>query len=422
MTEPPSSRDLRRTLLTAALCGLAFLAAFLLQRHAPLTFIYLVAEDWWGEYATAVAYLTACGLLLAAMSVAPPRRNPGHLLMAFGFFFIGMEEISWAQRLLGISTPHVVAQFNYQLEINVHNSIPFPFMQWFCVGVLAWMFALPLLSARSRRVAGWVAALGIPGVSLPQMPPFVLAVLVLLFDPFVEADEIGELMLALAFVAWAAGLYLEAEGQSDRRRISPLALSASVTMLIAGLTAVLVAFGSDRDIYRHAVRYSGVVSYPARGDHDQAAVLFRHMIDAPPNPIYEDALFEYGVLLKRIDHADADAVLSRFVQQRYRLNGDNDLHDEEHRRAGIVFRLLDEPGEAGRAFQRALERALQRLQQAPKESRSGPLYSIARTYLEMGDPGLALKYGREALEQAWDARDRLTIQAWIENVEPPTDP
>ena len=38
-------------------------------------------------------------------------------------FIIGMEEISWGQRILGIETPESFKEINYQQETTVHNLI-----------------------------------------------------------------------------------------------------------------------------------------------------------------------------------------------------------------------------------------------------------------------------------------------------------
>ena len=414
MTQQHSpTKQVWRTVVTIALCLMVYFALVLLQSKAPRVFLYLVAEDWWGEYATAVAYLTACGILVSALYLAPSRRTPGYLLMAFGFFFIGMEEISWAQRLLGIETPHVLSQINYQSEINFHNSVRVDFMTWFCYGLIGWIFVLPLVTSRSRTVARWVAALGIPGVRLSLVPPFVLALVFLLWNRL-ENDELGELVLSVAFVNWAVDVYVQARGESRRRPLSMWVVASAVAALITGVTAALVAAGADANNYRYSVRYSAMVAYPSAGYYDQAGVLFRHMI-SEPHPIYEDALYEYGLFLNRIRHPEAGRVLQTFLAQKYRAAGE-DVHDDEHRRAGVVFKLLNDRASADRAFRRALEKATQRLQQAPPQSKAGPLFSLSKTYFEMGDFGLALQHADEARRLSQGGRDKLTLQGWMEDI------
>ena len=409
-------RDLRRAILTSGFCLLLFLGIVLLQNRAPLIFMYLVAEDWYGEYATCVAYLTACGLLIAGMNIAPHLRTYGHFVMALGFFFIGMEEISWAQRLVGIRTPHVVAQVNYQSEINLHNTVNVEFMTIFCYGLIVWMFLVPLLRSRNGKVARWLAAFGIPDITLAQTPPFVLAVIILLFDPLVNG-EVGELVLGLAFVYWAAETYLKARGER-RRRVSSLAFAACLVVLITGLTAVLVVVGGDLNSYRRRLRHSAIVAYPSHGYNDQAATLFKHMINEPPNPIYQDALFEYGLFLKRTQSPEADAVLERFLHERYRLTSGSHVLPDDHRRAGVAFKLLNDQENAAQAFRRALDIDVQRLERAQKQSERSPaMFSMARTYFELGEFRLALKHANDARELAQSSRDRLRIQEWVESIE-----
>ncbi len=42
-------------------------------------------------------------------------------LVAIGFFVIGMEEVSWFQRVIGTETPDYFMQNNMQQELNLHN-------------------------------------------------------------------------------------------------------------------------------------------------------------------------------------------------------------------------------------------------------------------------------------------------------------
>ncbi len=64
-----------------------------------------------------------------------------YLLLAAFFVFVlaAGEEISWGQRILGISTPENLAEVNTQGEINLHNNKAiWPFVYWgyFVVGLL----------------------------------------------------------------------------------------------------------------------------------------------------------------------------------------------------------------------------------------------------------------------------------------------
>ena len=89
-----------------------------------------MAEDNIVEYATFFAYLLGA---LVAMNLALDLRRQREALfflsysfLAVGLFVIGMEEISWGQRIFNIETPSVLEASNWKGEINFHNIDGFP--------------------------------------------------------------------------------------------------------------------------------------------------------------------------------------------------------------------------------------------------------------------------------------------------------
>ncbi len=88
-------------------------------------FLALHAEDGAVETLTVVLFLFTAFL---AHLVALQHRQAGsralawlHWVGALAFFFIGMEEMSWGQRLLLLETPEALAAVNMQQELNLHN-------------------------------------------------------------------------------------------------------------------------------------------------------------------------------------------------------------------------------------------------------------------------------------------------------------
>ena len=83
------------------------------------------AEDSLAEYATCLVYLLATALTIKIAWThyqAEDRRAAWLLIiMAFGYFVIAMEEISWFQRILDINSPAFFEQNNLQAETNLHN-------------------------------------------------------------------------------------------------------------------------------------------------------------------------------------------------------------------------------------------------------------------------------------------------------------
>lgn len=92
--------------------------------------VYGWKEDSIVEYLTAIFYFLSC-LISYIISVRFYKNklklySLPYVILAGCFFFIGMEEISWGQRLLGIKTPEFFTKYNYQGEMNLHNIKSFP--------------------------------------------------------------------------------------------------------------------------------------------------------------------------------------------------------------------------------------------------------------------------------------------------------
>jgi len=87
--------------------------------------MWMVIEDGPVEDATAIAYLVAAsiGLVSAYRCFSTSKVDYGIVLLALAgaFFVVGMEEISWGQRLIGFETPSIVARHNAQGELSLHN-------------------------------------------------------------------------------------------------------------------------------------------------------------------------------------------------------------------------------------------------------------------------------------------------------------
>lgn len=88
-------------------------------------FAYLLREDGAFETLTAAFLFLASGLahLLATELRSLGRRKLAVLFWVGAglFFVVGMEEISWGQRLLLLKTPEGLSKVNVQGELNLHN-------------------------------------------------------------------------------------------------------------------------------------------------------------------------------------------------------------------------------------------------------------------------------------------------------------
>jgi len=128
----------------------------------------VLAEDHMVENFTFIAYFIATGI--ATVWVMRLRRRPGTELQALGIaaigainFGLGMEEISWGQRVFHTHWPKLFGLENVQGESNLHNiGVLHDLSSWypFVLGVIA----LVAIYAHTRRHGDRT---GLPSLLLP---------------------------------------------------------------------------------------------------------------------------------------------------------------------------------------------------------------------------------------------------------------
>jgi hypothetical protein len=147
-------------------------------------------EDGPVEWLTVVGLLLLAGLCFWRVVSLKDQRPRLFLwvtaLWGAAFVFGAGEEISWGQRLLGLSTPEWFAEHNRQGEINLHNLVvqghdltKLLFGRVLVLGLAAYLLLLPLLYQRSTAVAGLADRLAIPVARGRQAVVFVLLTVVI---------------------------------------------------------------------------------------------------------------------------------------------------------------------------------------------------------------------------------------------------
>lgn len=195
---------------------------------SPGSLVGAVTEDGLVEYATAFGFLGASvAFFLSGLDRFGGLTSARARLWRWGFallcFLAAGEEVSWGQRVLGLSTPAALQESNVQDELNLHNldgihqSIRAVGLL-FLVTVFA---AIPLahrLRPRVRELVdrwsfpvfpAWPAGWWVAGVCFMVVPR-------LFGGQDWMLDEVGELFLAVAFVLYSVSL------SSDRTEASPL--------------------------------------------------------------------------------------------------------------------------------------------------------------------------------------------------------
>lgn len=242
----------------ALAAGFVAACAWLALRQ-PDVYSAAMQEDRFVEWAT-VCFFAAAGVLLLVRAVRR-RRVFDALVGLFCLFFAG-EEMSWGQRLFGLTPPAYFLENNTQQEMNVHNfGVLFGSPKWPLMVVLVGYCALLpaiALTDRGRRLLSRVGATPPP---TPTLPWFVAAIVLLYWYPFRFTGEWVELLVgatffvasgtpAAAMLLASAGVgaasvalaALSARGTSEPERV------ACATAEVQALADGLAIGGAQRDL------------------------------------------------------------------------------------------------------------------------------------------------------------------------------
>ena len=226
--------------LAAALAMACALAAAVLLAASPSAFGAMAREDSGLEWVSALLLLGASGLFafrfargLARRQAAPALALAG--LLAVIFFVLGMEEISWMQRILGFGTPERLAELNWQGEFNFHNVQTDLTELVFYAGAGLFLGVLPLLrdaltpALAEHPLAAFVPSRGVAAVSAP--------VAIFTYGQWnLLPVQIACLLALLALLAFARAARRRGDGGEN---ILFLALAAAV----AAGQALVLAYG-----------------------------------------------------------------------------------------------------------------------------------------------------------------------------------
>ncbi len=214
-----------------ALAAVIVLAYGLFRAVPHSTRISVLHEDGPIEYLGALSFfiaslcffLTFRWLRTHRAPEASPVRAYAALAVAALLFFAAGEEISWGQRILGISTPEALEQANLQEETNLHNLWLFDFDEYrmFTLGWYPYVIVAPALAAAWRPARRLFARL------LPVLP--------------MSAWPFALLFLLNDVVAWVAGKSLTVDGGYDVKLDFPrVELRESIFAVLTAVTGYLM--------------------------------------------------------------------------------------------------------------------------------------------------------------------------------------
>ncbi|MBI2487672.1 MAG: hypothetical protein HYW01_12150 [Deltaproteobacteria bacterium] len=140
---------------------------FLLVYH-PHHYEFLAEEDYVVETGTAVVLLACSGIFLRiSIMLIRFNRCPSifiitALVLVLSFFFVGMEEVSWFQRVLDIDTPRAF-KGNQQGETNLHNFASILSQQAYYFGAFCLFTILPFLKSEASILQKKFFSFFLPG-------------------------------------------------------------------------------------------------------------------------------------------------------------------------------------------------------------------------------------------------------------------
>ncbi len=169
-----------------------------LAELAPARFERLMQEDGPAEWATFLAFASACAIGVHALwrrrvEAALPRLT----LLAVCLFcaFVAGEEISWGQRIVGFRPPALFLEHNFQQESNLHNLLKGVLDTRWMVLTVAALYGV--LAPYVIYLTRWPCGLAAP---LASVPWFAAVVWLEFAYPYELVGELAELTLGLAFL------------------------------------------------------------------------------------------------------------------------------------------------------------------------------------------------------------------------------
>jgi len=405
------------TLLATAAVGIIFY----LFHFAPVTYTILISEDKWGEYGTFVSYGIAGALLLAlSFRRGPYLRRVMWVIIGLAAIFLAGEEISWGQRILGLSTPAFFLQYNVQLEITLHNMKAINVILLGRIAgyvVLAWSVFSIIVSILMPRLKEKIMAIGVPLIPIRLIPIFVLVPFFFLLKPTAKPHEIGELFLGIAVAMWAVDLFLAHGWIKPPAGLTVVCLMVGMLFLVAIMSATLTYMHSTSlttwRLNLMATRY-----YPRYDMYDQAQRLYDYIYAHPHHIIFATRINHGRMLLELGKQSEAFDVLSKAVKVLEAKNPPEEELSKHMRQLGIIFTLLGQNDRADVEFNHAIEIDRQQLALVSRPNeKSELLWSISETMEARGDVASAIANARQARAMAVSAKLSYKLEKWIKTLE-----
>lgn len=378
------------------LCGAIIFSYLIMALYFPRLYILATYEDLAGEWLQ--FWLFAAATLFFARLVLLP--SPYRLffgILALSCFYVTMEEISWGQRILNLSTPEFFEKHNIQKETNFHNLLTGPvatltkdFITYSLSACIALYGVLyPLAVMRQWGVTRSIMKMGIVPPPLFLWPFFACGSFLELGLFNFNETEIAEMLIAAALAIM--GLYYCRLIRHDRTLISPGTSQAANTVSVVVPVCLLFIVATSLAV--------GTTAYSYATEHNQERIENR----------LGNGIEKFAGRYKRYSRWQAAADLYM------------DIHRQQPHRNSILRKLAQCYREMGdkEKFQlyslRALSNDLAEYQRDPNSIALNQ--SLARTYRQLGQVDKAEQHLSSALSLglAWVNKNPKSAKAayWL---------
>jgi len=404
-------RDIR---INSAAALLMLALPFIAYNCAPLLYLNIIFEDSFGEYLTFAGYFLGFFLLLFGIVKSSENRKPFIILVALWFLFMAMEEISWGQRIFGFGTPADLYMLNEQREFSLHN-ITFVenLKAYFLWGIIAWVFVLPLISAKFYQVRGVVERLGIRFVPISVVPLFLPALFFLLFYSVLpKVDEFTEVYFAVAFLSFASSFAGDEKKENEaaakyyHRIFAP---AMTIALLITSFLAL--HYPDTEDMVRRGIQVASR-NYAKSGKLVQAETVYRYILaNSRLSETNESATrYSYGIFLK--NQKKNDALAKEQFERVLAIEKNCEDHHSHSIAAHIlrarVFKNLDDQENYISELMIAIDKSLESLDEnMDRMSKYNAYLKLAQLYNSVDDYSNCMIYLKKAAKlctNKWENR------------------
>ncbi len=407
---PPMRQFLLPCLLFAAIASFYTIAACFF----PILFIWATYEDLFGEWVQFWSIMIAMAVSVRLIFMRS-RFRWFFAILALSCLYVGMEEISWGQRVFAFDSPTYFKANNLQGETNLHNFLTGPYgttlkkmiSYALALALACYGLAYPLALRLKFRLASWAMRLGVATPPLYLWPYFVTAAfLELSFFRFNEA-EVAEVLVGLGLAMTTVHYLCKLRNAKDTYTASEVApatpsnpmtgllrLQCAVIAMTLSLSAgtTLLLYNSSRGqaidrriengVNKFAGRYARYEAWDTaialyervRINNPQSVKVLRQLAECYQGRGDNENFMKY--VQQAIDHD-----MAAYKEKRYSASVNRSLTRS--------YRMIGDEKSAQKHLRLAMRIGIKRVKKKPSSAPAA--YSLGKTY------SLAARHG-EALE------------------------